>query len=90
MNRDEIRAKIKERLKTGALPRYSPPLTRIGGGEAQAPTPAITIGPAPGRPCSACDRVGADIKYSYPDRDIAFHQECDTIWQEERQKPTVD
>lgn len=88
MNRDETRAKIRERLKTGALPRYLPiPSQPLGG---KVPGTSMSFGPSSNVVCSACDLMGADIRHQYPDRVVAFHADCAAIWNEERQGPIRD
>ena len=86
MKQDEIRARIRERLKAGTLPRNLPPATRLQPGEVLQQA-HIQVGLVKGRPCSACDAEGPYITYKYPDREIRFHQECQRIWDEERGRP---
>ena len=84
---EQIRAKIRERLKAGTLPRNPPPATKlVPGGVVQQPH--IQVGLVKGRPCSACDVDGPYVTYKYSDREIRFHQECQRIWDEEREKLT--
>ena len=85
MKQDEIRAKIREQLKAGTLPRHPPPMTRLeAGGVIQEPP--ILVGLVKGQPCSVCDADGPDVTYKYADREIRFHSECERIWNDEREK----
>lgn len=85
MKQDEIRAKIRERLKTGALPRHHPPAALLKSGEVPQ-QPHIQVGLVTTYPCSACDGEQPHITYKYPDGEIRFHQECERIWDEERER----
>jgi hypothetical protein len=83
--REEIRAMILERLRTGALPRTLPTFTQLSsaGGEPLA----FVIGSGRGRPCAACDGADADIALRFAeDRDFAFHSDCEELWRRERLK----
>ncbi len=90
MTQDEIRARVRERLKAGTLPRNLPPATRLQPGGGVVQQPHIQVGLVKGRPCSACDADGPYMTYKYPDREIRFHQECQRIWDEEREKPIAN
>jgi hypothetical protein len=77
---EALRARIRARLASGALPRALPTFPRVD------PDAHATLIIRPGRgACVACGEADADVTYRYPDRDIALHRRCDEIWNEERQ-----
>ncbi len=84
MEPEKIRVKVREKLKAGMLP-WDPVLwTRLRPGER---TPiAMEGGRVPGALCAACDEPEPEITHNYPDGPIRFHEACDRIWQEEREK----
>jgi hypothetical protein len=80
---EQIREQIRERLRTGAIPRTMPP-TSAG----RAPE-TIVVNGGLGRPCAACDDVVApspnpSIVLIYSDRQIVFHGRCHVLWVRER------
>ncbi len=84
MEREKIRTKIREKLRSGILPRHPILLERLQPGE---PIPVgIRVGRVAGELCSACDESDPVITYNYPAGPIRFHEACDRIWQEEREK----
>lgn len=85
MEQEEIRAKIREKLKAGVLPRNLPTATRLAPGEV-VEAPHIQVGLVKGHPCSACGGEGPQITYKYPSDEVRFHHQCERLWQEERQK----
>jgi hypothetical protein len=77
---EALRARIRARLASGALPRSLPVFPRAD----DAGHATLIIRPGKG-PCAACGEPDADVTYRYPGGDIALHRRCDEIWNEERQ-----
>jgi len=81
---DELRAEIREKIRTYTLPRSMPPAPSgdLAGSEAMR-------SPQGRRSCSACGhriRPGEQgaIEYEYADRSVyRFHSRCNAIWLEE-------
>lgn len=87
MKVEEIRAKIRERLKAGTFPRNLPRMARIeSGADVQ---PFLKIGQT-AHPCSACDMDGPTMTYVYGDREVRFHEEYEKMWEEESAKLDTD
>lgn len=80
MTDEEIRLRIRARLRSGALPRELPMFGR-------ADTSTMIVKPGRGQRCAACDDGEADFSYGYPTRELPLHRRCDELWNEERQRP---
>ena len=85
---EEIRARIRERLKAGTLPRDLTIATRVGGEVVREPR--IIVGLIRAYPCAGCDELGPQITYVIGDVAIRFHAECQRIWGKERTKVQPD
>ncbi len=85
MNEAELRARIREFLKSGALPRTLPPTRMLEPGRPAASVEQIQVGRVAGATCTACGETDPDITYRYPaDRVVRLHATCNSIWEEER------
>jgi hypothetical protein len=84
MDDEAIRKQIRERLKDGRLPRHELVVPPLKSGESPL---GIMAGNRLSDPCAACDETRTQIRYPYPSGPVAFHQRCDQIWREEREKP---
>lgn len=87
--RDRRRALIRAKLRGGRLPRQLPAGVRLAPRD---PVPGMRTGPSAGAVCSGCDDpipVGeVMVDYTYRDgRVVAFHDECEMLWEEERRQP---
>jgi hypothetical protein len=78
----EIRQMVRRRLQSGDLPDHVPPAALLQPGERMP----IGMEAGGGRRCSACGGEQADLMYRYPDREVAFHDTCQRIWAEERDR----
>ena len=80
----EIRAKLREAFRTFTLPRTMP----TPGAALQV----IVIDGGRNRPCSVCGEIipstaEGSLAFTYPDgRVVFFHERCEQLWQEERQR----
>lgn len=88
MTHEEIRARIREKLKAGTLPRDLTIARRISGEVVREPR--IIVGLIRAYPCAGCDELGPQITYLIGDVAIRFHVECQQIWNEERTKVQAD
>ena len=84
MTEEAIRAKIRERLITGTLPRAMVVRRTVKGEVIEHPD--IQVGIVRGYPCAGCDGPDPDITYRKGDVGLRFHTECARIWEEERTK----
>ena len=76
MEEARIRAKVRERLRTGVLPRDLPPA------DPSAPTPAIRTEAGTGEPCAAGEPLEG---CAYPSGQVLhFHGWCYKAWNDER------
>ena len=89
MNDEEIRTKIRERLRKGVLRR---PRTPLPSGPGQVPeAPVISPGPVMGHLCSGCCGDKPDFTIRYPDsKEEWFHTLCHHIYMEEIQGPILN
>src|SRR6267378_3340653 len=85
------RERIRARLANGSLPReraWTSSETSTTGG---TPHNAATIVQGHGEPCSGCDTPINEAYAPFSDvagnRMIRFHDVCEKIWEEERQRP---
>ncbi len=86
------RERIRARLANGSLPRErawtASETSRTVGG---TPPNAVTIVQGHGEPCSGCDTPINEAYAPFSDvagnRMICFHDVCEKIWEEERQRP---
>jgi hypothetical protein len=85
MDKETVRQKIRERLASGTLPRFVPPLTKPGLPQTSAPPTQIKADTAIGvARCSGCDGQGAHVAVRLPAGAIVrFHGRCHRIWEEE-------
>ena len=84
MDKNTVTQRIRERLDAGTLPRVIAPLTKEPG-QPTSPTGHINADTAIGVVrCAACDDLGAQVAYRFPDgRILRFHGRCHRIWEEE-------
>jgi hypothetical protein len=84
MDKTTVTQQIRQRLAAGILPRAIAPLTTHPGGSALA-TGHIRADTAIGVVrCAACDDLGAQVAYRFPDgRILRFHGRCHRLWEEE-------
>jgi ribosomal protein S14 len=81
----DLRAKIRELIASGVLPKEPPPITR----EAPAPMPnksptRTRIGSLHAR-CTICGEPGPHVRYFYiAGRVVSVHAACDALWKEEQ------
>lgn len=87
MDKNSVTQRICERLAAGILPRAIPPLTTEAG-RRTSPTGHMNADTAIGvARCAACDDLGAQVAYRFPDgRVLRFHGRCHRIWEEECQR----
>jgi hypothetical protein len=83
MEEAKIRAKVRERLRTGVLPRDLPPA------DPSAAAPAIRTEQGAGEPCAACEEpitAGGPLEAcEYPSGHVLhFHGWCYKAWNDER------
>lgn len=79
---EEIRARIREKLEAGTLPRELTVVRKIKGEVVREPH--IVVGVVRGYPCAGCDELDPQMTYWIGDVGIRFHTECERIWNEER------
>ena len=80
----EIRARIREKLKAGTLPRDLTLVRRVKGEVIREPH--LIVGVVRGYPCAGCDELDPQLTYLMGDVALRFHRECEQIWSEERTK----
>ena len=85
---EEVRARVREKLKAGTLPIDLTIARRISGEVVREPR--IIVGLIRAYPCAGCDELGPQITYVIGDVAIRFHTECQRIWEEERTKVQLD
>ncbi len=85
---DEIRARIREKLKAGTLPRDLTIVRRVKGEVIREPH--LIVGVVRGYPCAGCGELDPQMTYWIGDAGIRFHAECQRIWDEERTKVQAD
>jgi hypothetical protein len=78
MTQSELRAKIRELMASGALPKESPVISGTGDvGVVKNPLPAA---------CSVCGDRDPQITLFYvAGLVVRLHAACDAIWRQERQ-----
>ena len=64
MQEDEVRKRVRERLKNGHLRRQLPTAAPLRAG--QSPPETMAVGSAFKEPCAACGEAGTQIRYTYP------------------------
>jgi len=84
VNEREIRARIRELIRTGVLPQVMPDGSLVD--EAGCAVAAeVHVGMNERASCAICGALAPEISYAYPGRTILrFHTYCDVLWQEER------
>ena len=85
---DEIRARIRGKLKAGTLRRDLTLIRTIKGEVVREPH--IVAGVVRGYPCAACDELDPQLTYLIGDVELRFHRECEQVWNEERTKVQTD
>ena len=85
---DEMRARIREKLKGGILPRDLALLRKLKWEVVREPH--IVVGVVRGYPCAGCDELDPEVTYRLGDVGIRFHKECERIWNEERTQVQLD
>jgi hypothetical protein len=87
VDKDTVTLRVRERLDAGTLPHAIPPLTTEPG---RPTSPVGTIKADTGIGvvrCAACDELGAQVAYRFPDgRILRFHGRCHRIWEMECQR----
>jgi hypothetical protein len=83
MEAQQLRANVRERLRTGVLPRDLPPA------DPSAAAPAIRTETGAGEPCAACEEPiapGQPLEAcEYPSGQVLrFHGACYQCWNDER------
>jgi hypothetical protein len=87
MNEAEVRTRIRELLKSGALPRTLPPMTMLEPGRPAFGVERIQAGRVSGTTCTACEEPNPHITYRYPaGRVVHLHTTCNAMWDEERRR----
>jgi len=85
MTEAELRAKIRDLMASGILPRDLPPIKRTGPGEG-IPGAQMLIGEQPDQVCPSAKR-GARKLPTYTGGElfiVRLHTDCDELWQQER------
>jgi len=84
VNEREIRARIREMIRTGVLPQVMSDGSLVD--EAGCAVAAEVHVSADERAfCVICAAAGPEISYAYPGRKtLRLHIYCDVLWQEER------
>ena len=83
-----LRAKIRELMASGTLPKDPPPIVR----PAPTSTPGnrksrILIGGKLHEPCTICGEPGPQVQYFYiAGHVVRVHAACDALWKDERGK----
>jgi hypothetical protein len=86
MNEAELRARIRELLSSGQMPRTLPTTVRLEVSRAVA-EPRIQVGLHPAAHCFLCGEVAPVVSYTYPDgRVMRLHDRCNILWHEERER----
>ena len=85
MREDESRAKIRQTLQEGTLPRDLTLVRTLQAGH-MGREPEIAGGLVKGSPGAGCDELDPQITYRIGDVRIRFHAERARIWDEERTK----
>ena len=85
MTEAELRAKIRDLMASGILPRDLPPMKRTGPGEG-IPGAQMLIGEQPEQLCTVCEARGPQVAYIYGGElfIVRLHTDCDELWQQER------
>ncbi len=88
MNEAEVRTRIQELLKSGALPRMLPASPSIGPGLPTEAVATMQIGAVFGAICLACSEATPTVTHFYPSGLVVrLHDACEVIWREERERP---
>ncbi len=86
MREEELRARIRELLRSGELPRALPAAQKVVPGSPSR-IAQIQVGRVAGAACLACGEPDPMVTYSYPDgRVVRLHAACDAVWQQERER----
>jgi hypothetical protein len=86
MDENEIRSRIRERLKEGILPTRGvlfSPGPRQGGEGFIGGSCLVQF-----HKCAACDDFGPDHSFKSSDKELCFHHKCCQIWLEELKTAT--
>ena len=81
----ELRAKIRDLMTSGILPRDLPPFKRADLGEGK-PRSQMLIGEQPENHCTVCGELGPQVAYIYGGElfIVRLHTDCEELWQQER------
>jgi hypothetical protein len=80
----ELRARIRELLSSGRMPRELPTAVRPEVSRAVT-EPRVQVGLHPAEHCFLCGELGPVVSYTYPDgRVMWLHDKCNILWHEER------
>lgn len=81
----QLRARIRELLQSGELPRALPAAQQITPGHPTRRIAQIQVGRVAEAPCFVCGEPSPMVTYSYPaGRVVRLHAACDALWQQER------
>jgi hypothetical protein len=82
MDEPELRrAKVRELMTSGALPRVLPAAERIAPGQIPRAT-QIVIGTYPPARCLVCEELAPQMSYTYlGGKVVRLHAACDALWQ---------
>jgi hypothetical protein len=87
MQEAELRARIRDLLSWGRLPRQHPAAATMDPKRVAA-SPSIRVGLQAQEHCVICREAQPMVSYTYPDgRIIRLHSACDNVWHEERERP---
>jgi hypothetical protein len=79
-----LRARIRELIASGVLPRVLPAAEKIEPGQASRVT-EIAVGTYPHERCLVCEELGPQVSYTYSGgKLVRLHVACDTLWKQER------
>jgi hypothetical protein len=90
MEEAAIRAKIRQQIRAGVLPKHLPPAEPTEAGQRTSAVPAIRTGKGAGEPCSAGEEPIAPEEpleeCEYPSGQVLrLHGLCYKYWNEERE-----
>jgi hypothetical protein len=86
MSAADLRAKIRELMASGVLPKEPPPIVGPASWSTSGNKQSrILIGWKLHGPCTICGEPDPQIQYSYLGGQVVrVHTACDTLWQLER------
>jgi len=84
VDKDTVTQKIRDRLRSGQLPRHIPTLMREPGRPFSPSANIYQDSSIRAARCAGCDEQEAQIAHQFPDGQILrFHGRCHRIWEEE-------